>query len=72
MAALDQLTARRREVLLLIAEAHTNAEIAARLGIGDETVKTHVSRILTRLDLRDRVHAVAYAHVRGIVKRKPR
>lgn len=70
-AGLDHLTAREREVLLLLAQAHNNAEIAARLGIGDETVKTHVSRILTKLDLRDRVHAVAYAHLHGLVKQRP-
>ncbi|MEU9454808.1 response regulator transcription factor [Streptomyces sp. NPDC048277] len=70
-ADLDQLTAREREVLLLLAEACTNAEIAGRLGIGDETVKTHVSRILTKLKLRDRVHAVAYAHLHGLVEQGP-
>lgn len=67
-ADLDQLTSREREVLLLLAEAHSNAEIAARLGIGDETVKTHVSRILTKLNLRDRIHAVVYAHLHGLVR----
>ncbi|MFD9739635.1 response regulator [Umezawaea sp. NPDC059074] len=66
---LDQLTAREHEVLLLVAAAHTNAEIAAALHVGDETVKTHVSRILAKLGLRDRVHAVVYAHLNGLVQR---
>lgn len=68
-ASLEHLTTREHEVLLLLAEAYTNAEIADRLGIGDETVKTHVSRILAKLNLRDRVHAVAYAHLHGLVKK---
>ncbi|HWO62874.1 MAG TPA: response regulator transcription factor [Umezawaea sp.] len=69
---LDQLTAREHEVLLLVAAACTNAEIAAQLHVGDETVKTHVSRILAKLGLRDRVHAVVYAHLNGLVPRNVR
>ncbi|WP_396652295.1 response regulator [Microbacterium sp. SLBN-146] len=60
------LTDREEEVLRLVAQAMSNAEIAQRLYIGEATVKTHVSNILQKLGARDRVAAVVYAHQHGL------
>jgi DNA-binding NarL/FixJ family response regulator len=66
-AALEDLTPREREVLQLLARGRSNAEICSELVISEATAKTHVARVLQKLDLRDRTQAVIYAYESGVV-----
>jgi len=65
-AKLAALTPREREVLQLIARGLSNREIGAALGVEESTIRTHVKRILMKLELRDRIQAVIFAYETGV------
>ncbi|MER6581893.1 response regulator transcription factor [Nonomuraea sp. NPDC001023] len=64
----EELTEREAEVLILVAQAMSNQEIAQKLFVAEQTVKTHVGRVLTKLGLRDRAQAIVFAYETGLVR----
>lgn len=68
------LTLREREILVMVARGHSNGEAADHLDLSIETVKSHMRRVLSKLDARNRCHAVALAYEHGILRpeRRPR
>ena len=67
-ADLSRLTDREREVLLLMIRGQPNSAIASTLAISESTIKTHVGRVLQKLQLRDRAHVVVYGYETGLVQ----
>jgi len=67
-ARVSRLTAREREVLMLVARANDSRRIAASLGVSEATVRSHLHSLLHKLDLRDRAHAVDFAYEEGLVR----
>ena len=65
---LDELSAREREVLALVARGLSNAEIAAELVLGDATIKTHLARIFSKLNIHDRAQAIVLAYETGLIQ----
>ncbi|SFC49073.1 two component transcriptional regulator, LuxR family [Nocardioides terrae] len=70
-AQVRRLTEREREVLIEVATGASNAEIATRMFLSEATIKTHVGRVLSKLELRDRVQLVVYAYEVGLIRPRP-